>query len=186
LFTWSATDDRLAALDACQYLFGGPCVQAAAEGALVETVPPALVDEGRWELFGTAAVAAGVGATMSLPVVDELDDGRTRVIGTVNLYGGPADAFAGRRDELVDWCAGWPPASALRASSGSLGARRARWCRPEPQRDQNAVDWAVGMLAARLATDVADAADRLTDAACRAGLRESLAAQFLVDVLDPQ
>jgi hypothetical protein len=72
-----------------------------------------------------------------------------------------------------------------RAASGSFGASRARSCRPEPQRDQNAVDWAVGMLAARLAVDVAVAADRLSDAACRAGLPESLATQLLIDLLDP-
>jgi len=59
VFTWSATADTFAALDACQYLTGGPCVQAAATGEPVHASPKTLLAGGRWELFATAAAAAG-------------------------------------------------------------------------------------------------------------------------------
>jgi hypothetical protein len=185
VYTWSATDDTFAALDACQYLSGGPCVQAATEGMLVATLPGDLVDEGPWQLFATAAVAAGVGATMSLPVRGRGrgGNGPPVTIGTVNLYGGPADTFRGRHQLLVDWCAHWPPAAALGAIGDAFAARRATSYRSEPHRDQNAVDWAVAMLATRLDLDVAVAADKLSMAACRAGLRESVAAVLLTDLL---
>lgn len=184
-FTWSATDDGLAALDACQYLAGGPCVHAAAVGQPVEAASQALIQEGRWELFASAAEAAGVGATLSLPVMKKTSCGDGRVVGTVNLYGGPVDAFEGRRDELVEWCSGWRPAAALGSVSAGLALRQDRSGACEPHRDQNGVEWALSMLAARLDLDVAVAGEQFRSATHRAGLSESRAAQVLTDLLDP-
>jgi hypothetical protein len=184
-FTWSATDDTSAVLDACQYLSGGPCVQSAVDGEVLSTFPPALGDHGSWGLFSAASTAAGVEATMSLPVSRGAVNGRTRLIGTINLYAGSADAFSGRRDELVDWSTRWPPIAALGSVSAALADRRDEAARPEPHRDPNAVDWAVATLAVRLGTDAATACDQLRIAACHAGLRESRAAQLLNELLDP-
>jgi len=123
---------------------------------------------------------------LSLPVPARRSDGTSEVIGTVNLYGGPVDAFDGRREELVQWCTRWPPASALGTVSAAFDARRERFRRPEANRDQNAVDRAVAMLVERLGVDVTAAADRLSTAACHAGLAESQAAQLLNELLDPR
>lgn len=182
-FTWTATDDSFATLDACQYLADGPCAHAAAAGEPVETNPQKLLREGRWELFASACLAVGVQASMSLPVTRLRDGGRTVVVGTVNLYGGEPDAFHGRRDELLDWSSRWRPTAGLDRAAATLAVRREKASLPERHRDQNAVDWVVPILAARLGIDVGLAADRLHDAATRAGLPESRAAALLIDVI---
>jgi hypothetical protein len=174
--TWSATDELVAVLDACQYVSGGPCVSAALDGRPVEARPGD--PEGGWPLFTRAAGAAGVGATMSLPVSDP---SAGVVVGTVNLYAASADAFAGRREELQAWAAQWGPATAITRAETSHTTRRAPAA--ERQRDVSSIDRAVAIISHELHTDVAAAADLLTSAARRAGLSDSAYAQALTQYL---
>jgi hypothetical protein len=173
--TWAATDRIASVLDASQYLAGGPCVAAVCDGRVVET-RPAASPATAWPLFARAATAAGVRATLSLPV--QAADGRGPV-GSVNLYATSEDAFEGRHDELVAWCARWAPAAAVARGGQSFSVRHQQAAGPERHRDQNAVDWFVATLATELGTDVAVAAERLRSAAVRAGLGESEVAQSL-------
>jgi hypothetical protein len=61
-FTIAATPDQLALLDAIQYAFGGPCVDAALHDAAVLSGDSAdgLLDEQRWVQFARAGAAHGV------------------------------------------------------------------------------------------------------------------------------
>lgn len=67
-FTLVSTDSRLAALDATQYLDGGPCVDAADAGIPMKATMSDPLDEDRWYLFSRAAGLVGVASTLSLPI----------------------------------------------------------------------------------------------------------------------
>jgi hypothetical protein len=101
------------------------------------------------------------------------------VRGTVNLYARSETTFQGRQDDLVRWCSSWAPARALAGTGPTFGSRLRRALDPEPHRDQNSIDCAVGLLATRLHTDPADAADRLRMSAIRAGTTQSCVAELL-------
>lgn len=79
-FILAASDEEIAALDAVQYLDGGPCVQAAHENATIEADPADPVDEERWRMYAQATAAAGVASSLTLPILH--DD---RVMGSANL-----------------------------------------------------------------------------------------------------
>jgi hypothetical protein len=176
-FTWTATDDVASALDGCQYLAGGPCVDAAGEHRVVEYDGPRCSRADDWVTFVRVSAQARVGATLSLPVVAAADGGP--LVGTVNLYARSETAFDGRQDDLARWCSTWAPARALARTAPTFGSRLRRGLTPERQRDQNAIDWAVALLADLTGTDVADAAHRLRMAAIRAGTTESSLARVL-------
>ncbi|WP_363321260.1 GAF domain-containing protein [Nocardioides sp.] len=81
-FTLVATRDDVAALDGIQYLFGGPCVDAAHTGEVMtfergDTV----LDEHGWQQFARATAAHAISSTLALPISEG-----ERVVGTVNLY----------------------------------------------------------------------------------------------------
>ena len=94
--TLVATDDEIAALDAAQYLQGGPCVEAALTDQPIAVAHDAMVEH-EWALFAAATAAAGIRSTLSLPVLDE-----GRVTGSVNLYAALPTAFDGRHEEVAD------------------------------------------------------------------------------------
>src|SRR5215213_9073900 len=56
-FTLAASDEEIAALDAVQYLDGGPCVVAAHDSETIEADPGDLVDEERWRMYAAATDA---------------------------------------------------------------------------------------------------------------------------------
>jgi hypothetical protein len=183
-FTWTATDDVASALDACQYVTGGPCVTAAAERRVVVHDGPGCPGAEDWSIFVRAGSELGVRASLSLPVfAEDAGEGGNgadgRLVGTVNLYARGESAFDGRVGDLALWCAAWAPAKALTKRPPTFGARLERALAPERLRDENAIECAVVLLAQRLGTDVADAADRLRMAAIRAGTGESLLARTL-------
>jgi hypothetical protein len=168
-YTTLASDEQVAALDAVQYIDGGPCV-AAAERGTVQSLSTDRAAHGPWRTFGLAAAAVGVVETRSVP----LDvDGRT--VGTLNLY-------ATAPDELADWdvlhdLGTTGISDPLAVHEASFGGRLDVALDPERIRDQNEVDWAVGLLSGLLGVDAAVAGDRLRTAAMRAGLDESSTAR---------
>ena len=64
---WVATDLESAALDAIQYLEGGPCVHSVQQGSVVTDSAADPVDERAWQTFAAATARAGVGSTLSIP-----------------------------------------------------------------------------------------------------------------------
>jgi GAF domain-containing protein len=159
-FTMVATDQRAAALDGVQYLDGGPCVDSAATGDLVD-MDDALSEQ-RWHQYALAASATGVRSSLSIPVLRGED-----VVGAVNIYAADPHAFDGRADALR---------ALIKASTGpaasnadlSFSTRAQAEAAPGTLRERGLVDMAVGFLAASRGVSITDARQLLDDAAGRA------------------
>ena len=174
-FTWLASDIEAAVLDGVQYVDGGPCEEGVAVGERTEAATGDLFSEGRWLLHARATAAAGVGCTLSLPVLD--DGGAVRV--SFNLYGDTPTAFAGRVDGLARVVGGWADGAVTNADLGLSGVQMAR-ATPGVIDDRMMRDKAVGMIMAAQRVDSDTASHRLSDAADRAGIDVTLLAHVIV------
>jgi GAF domain-containing protein len=142
-FTFVASSDVVATLDALQYLDGGPCLEAV-RGARVVDVPDAdALDEQQWQLFAQGESAAGVRSTLSLPVVTE-----NRVTGGVNLHASRAGAFHGRHHQLADVFVAWA-AGAVTNADLSFRSRLEAAKAPAQLDALDDIAKAVGVVAAR-------------------------------------
>ena len=91
-FTLVAPNSAVAALDATQYIDGGPCVEAVNEpGKIIETQIEDLLDEDRWTMFARSSAAAGVASSLSMAI----PQGEGGVVGGINLYASTPAAFEG-------------------------------------------------------------------------------------------
>jgi GAF domain-containing protein len=164
--TYVATSERVAQLDAVQYLDGGPCESAVAGAEVVEIEDLDLLDEDQWRLFARAGAAAGVTSTLSLPIVEE-----GAVHGGVNLYAGTPNAFRGHTDELAEVFGAWAPGAVTNADlsfSTRFEAARA----PSRLEDLTTIDMAVGVLVAAHEVSPDEARQQLRESAARAGIPE--------------
>jgi len=175
-FTLIASGLQLAELDAMQYLDGGPCVDAVEQNRALDETVSDLLDEDRWQIFARASAAAGVASTLSLPVMD-----RGRVVGGVNLYASSSDAFAGRHQEIADALGASAVGAITNADLGFQSRERAARA-PGQLRDQQLIEVATGILAAREDLEIEAARRHLEDAATRAGITASQAARVVVAV----
>lgn len=176
-FTLVATSDEVREMDAIQYVDDGPCVEGLHTGDTIETDVSSLLDEDRWLMFAQASSAFGVESTLSLPIIR-----KGRVIACVNLYASASDAFAGHHEELAAICRGWGPGAVANADL-EFRTRLEAAATPQRMQDQDVVDQAVGMLAATMELEVAEAAERLRQAAVRAGITEPQAARTIIRLL---
>lgn len=175
-FTLVATDHVTAVLDAAQYLAGGPCVEAAATGRVVQMDEDDLLDERSWQIFAEATAATDVRCSLSLPVVTG-----ERVTGSVNLYAASPEAFTGHHQELAEIFGAWAPGAITNADL-SFSSRLTAAATPQRLRDQALVDTAVGILAAYSDLDVTRAEQKLLDAAARAGVTDVQLAKALIEL----
>jgi GAF domain-containing protein len=162
-FTLAATSEEIAALDAVQYLDGGPCVDAFAAGTVLSV--PAL-DEARWRLFALAGAAAGVASTLSMPIQE---DGE--VTGGVNLYAASPNAFTGHHEELAGLFGAWAPGAVSNADL-PFHTRTEATKAPKRLADQDRVNQATGVVMAAHQVDAGTARARIREAAARAGVPE--------------
>jgi GAF domain-containing protein len=176
-FTLVSSDETVAALDAAQYLDGGPCVAAAHEQEAVAWTSEDPLDESHWHLFAGASAAAGVGSTLSLPIMRN-----DRVVGGVNIYASTPDAFADRLEDLAEVCGAWAPGAVSNADL-SFSTRLAAMQAPERLRGQDSVDQALGIISTAQRIDIPAAAERLREAAARAGISETQAARAIIGLL---
>ena len=176
-FTLVATDQEIAALDAVQYLDGGPCVDASHDGHQRRFPSTDSTDEDRWRLFAQASAAAGIAATLSLPIVR-----RDQVVGSVNIYAATSEAFDGRHEQVAFACGAWAPGA---VTNGDLEFRtRLEAARtPQRMRDRNDIDLAIGVISEAQGVDVDAAAVRLAQAAGQAGITEGQAARAVLGLL---
>jgi GAF domain-containing protein len=177
--TLVASGSEVAALDAVQYLDGGPCVDAAHRGHTVKFHGDDILDEERWRLYAHASAAAGVASSLTLPI-----EKAGRVVGTVNLYAHTTDAFEGHHGEL----AGVLAASAEHAVTNadlSFSTRLVAAEGPTVLADQDDVDIALGIIAESQGLDLTTAQERLRASAARAGITEGQAARAIRAVLHP-
>jgi anti-anti-sigma factor len=95
LTTVAATDQVISDMDADQYETGeGPCIDAALEGRWFHIA--SLAAESRWPAFTPMAVALGIKAILSSPLMSA-----GRPVGSLNIYSEAADAFAPKDQELA-------------------------------------------------------------------------------------
>jgi GAF domain-containing protein len=123
-----------------------------------------LLDEESWRLFARASAAKGVQSTLTLPIVTD-----RRVVGSVNLYGASAQAFAGHHAPLASFFGAWAPGAVTNADLSFSTLREARRA-PQQLKDEVTVHVAVGILVAREGMDVQVAERSLRDASVRAGV----------------
>jgi len=177
--TLVASGSEVAALDAVQYLDGGPCVEAAQRGHTVHFRGDDVLDEERWRMYAQASAAAGVASSLTLPI-----ERAGRVVGTVNLYACTRDAFEGHQREP----AGVLAASAEHAVTNadlSFSTRLVAAEAPTVLADQDDVDIALGIIAESQGIDLTTAQERLRASAARAGITEGQAARAVRTVLHP-
>jgi hypothetical protein len=176
-FTLLADSELARELDVVQYVDEGPCVDVANGTGTLETTAEDLLDEGRWLMFARAQAAEGVASSLSLPI-----SRNGRVVAGVNLYASTPNAFEGQVQELTEVCGAWAPGVVANADL-SFATRTEAVATPGRVRDQQAVDKAIGMLAQAQGVHVDVAAERLLDAAARAGITEAQAARAVMRVL---
>jgi GAF domain-containing protein len=179
-FTMSASHGTVAELDGVQYLAGGPCEETLDTGEAHSFNQSDPIDEDRWRLFARATAAAGIGSTLSLPV---LDGGR--VVAGINLYGSTHDAFEGHRQELAKVCGAWMDGAVTNADLG-FTTRFSASATPTRLRNENLVDQAVGVLMAEWWISAEEAERRLRTSAQRAGISDAQMARALLGISLPR
>jgi hypothetical protein len=171
-FTLTSSSGHVSALDAVQYLDGGPCVVSAHEGLDVNVNETWLFDERRWQVYAQATAAAGVRSSLTFPV----SGSGGCAIGTVNMYASSSDAFEGLHDVLAE-AVGAPAHQAVANADLSFSTRLEAAEGPTRLADQNDIDVGLGMISEIQQVDIATARERLRQAAARAGITEGQAAR---------
>ena len=179
-FTFVATDETAAALDATQYADGGPCADAAELGEPVGANIDDLLDEEQWLMFARASAAAGVASSLSLTLLD-VDEGE--VIGGVNLYASTPRAFEGRHKQIAE-ALGASAEGIVSNADLSFSAREWATSSPAQLHVASEIDLAVGIIMERHGVDADAARARLRDAAVRSGITEEQAARAIRHVQD--
>jgi GAF domain-containing protein len=177
--TLVASSDQISALDAVQYLDGGPCVEAAHEDRIIAVDRDDILDESRWLMFAQATAAAGVASSLTLPILRE-----GRVVGTINLYAATADAFDGHHQELADALTGSAESIVTNADL-SFSTRLAAADAPTKLADADDINIALGVIAASRDVDIPTAQERLRLAAARAGITQAQAARAVSEAIRP-
>ncbi|MCW2816978.1 MAG: hypothetical protein JWN84_4433 [Nocardioides sp.] len=174
--TLVATDEEIAALDAAQYLAGGPCVEAALTDQTIAVAHDAMVEQ-QWALFAAATAAAGIRSTLSLPVLVQ-----GRVTGSVNLYASAPTAFDGQHAALADVFGAWAEGAVSNADL-SFDTRTTARESLSAQRSLVDVIRATALLAERLGLDFEHAEVCLAESADRAGLPLPAVARMVITAL---
>jgi GAF domain-containing protein len=176
-FTLVSSVVQIAALDAVQYLDGGPCVEAAHANDTIEVNAADLIDEDRWRMYAQASAATGVASSLTLPILSG-----ERVVGSVNLYAATEDAFVGHHDELAA-ALGASAEHAIVNADLSFDTRLAAAETPVRVAEGSEIDRALGIIAANQHVDIPTARERLRQAAARAGITEAQAARAVRTLL---
>ncbi len=173
-FTYQATSETAASLDAVQFVDGGPCVDAVASGEPVLTDQDHLFDEQRWQHFAQVSATAGVRSTLSLPILT----GETVTAG-INVYGAGTDTFSGRETRLAEIFGAWAPGAVHNADLSFTTRTRASET-PARIEDLDTISRATGILAAQQDISPREAGSKLHAAAERAGVPVIAVARLIV------
>jgi len=174
-FTLVASDEVVAALDALQYLDGGPCVSAVEEERVIQYPSEDILGEEAWQLFSRGTAAAAVASTLTLPLMVEGE-----ITGSINLYASTEEAFTGKHEQVASIVGGWAPGAVANADL-SFSTRRTAQDAPRLLFEEMRIQVAVGILVATLEISVEAARERLRDAAARAGISETAMAKALIE-----
>ena len=177
--TLVSSDELVGALDAMQYVDGGPCVQALMDEQVLDGNEQRSLDE-EWELFAAASRHGEIASTLSLPVPWE----SSGVLG-FNLYAASAKAFLGLHEELADLLGAW--AGGARVDTDLLFRTRGVAERaPVILREATKLAVQAGRLGRYRGIDVVEAQELLVRAAARAAVPLTALLQLLGEVLPEQ
>jgi len=174
-FTLVSSSSPVARMDALQYLAGGPSVSAVSEEMPRDWRAEDVLDEEGWRLFARGEAAQGVASTLSLPVRD-----CRGVLACVNLYASTPDAFQGHVDELAAAC-GALAADAVSNADLSFSTRLEAATTAVRLAEQDELDLAVGIVAARMEVSTGAAERLLRQAALRADVALPHLARVVID-----
>lgn len=171
-----SSDELAGALDAVQYVDGGPCVQALAVEETLDGNPQRSLEQ-EWLLFAEASMQNQIASTLSLPVPWE----GAGVMG-FNLYASTPTAFGGKHEELAELLGAWAGGARIDAD---LLFRTRDLAEQAPAILQEATVLAVlaGRLAHYLDMDVDEAQERLRTASNRAAVPLSTLLEILREVV---
>lgn len=173
--TMLASDAQVALLDALQYLGGGPCVEALETGVGIAADLDDPLDEQRWRWLARAGGSPGVASSLSMPILDAGE-----VVGTLNLYGGSVRCFDGHHEQIAAIFGAWAPAAVSNADL-SFQTRLEAEAAPARLRRSHAFQQALGIIAETEGISIDKAAQRLRNAAARAGISAGELAEALVE-----
>ncbi len=176
-FTFVATSEEVAVLDAVQYLDGGPCVQAAHENTEVSLPDADALDEDVWLMFAHAGAVAGIRATLSMPITEQ-----EQVIGGVNMYASREHAFDGHHEALAEIFGAWADGAVANADL-SFTTRQQAVKAPATMKANARIDNAVGVIIAIQGVSAEEGLHRLETAATLAGVPALTIAEAILDSL---
>ena len=174
-FTLVASDETIAALDAAQYLDGGPCLAAVDREEILEFNEGDVLDEGQWQLFARGTDAAAIASTLTLPIVVG-----EKIAGSVNLYASSPDAFTGKHQRVAEAVGAWAEGAVANADL-DFTTRRAAEEAPRQLFEETRIQVAVGILAASQDVSTTVARERMREAALRAGVDEGAIARLVIE-----
>jgi hypothetical protein len=161
--TLVASEERIATMDAVQYVDGGPCVDALRDGVVIDAHDRPTLRH-RWGLFADVTERNGIEATLSLPVPWEGEG----VLG-FNLYASTTDAFDGHHEELAELLGAWADGAVVDADLAFASRRVARQA-PDLLRESTDLAVVSMLLARERGFGVEEAERRLREAAVRAAI----------------
>lgn len=173
--SWASTGEVVQEIDRIQYeLLGeGPCITCMQVGR--PTVSGSLGSDERWPRFGGRVARLGMHSALSLPLQI-----RDRVIGAINAYARPRDAFTEHAVRLGAQFAG--PAAVSVHNAQLLAAASAKAAQLQAALTSRAViDQAIGILRSRSGGSAEEAFDRLRQISQSENIRLSVVAQRVVD-----
>ncbi|MFG1930031.1 GAF and ANTAR domain-containing protein [Mycobacterium sp. NPDC048908] len=173
--TWAATAQFVYDIDSVQYdeLNEGPCITCMQSRR--PTVSGSLGSDRRWPRFGGRVARMAVHSALSLPL--NVGD---RVIGAINTYARPRDAFGEHAVELGMQFAG--PAAVSVNNGQLLDHAQERTAQLQRALGNRAViDQAVGIIRSRSGASAEEAFDRLTRLSQTENIKLHVVAQRLVD-----
>jgi len=173
--TWAATAESVRQIDTAQYeeLNEGPCITCIQSGR--PTVSGSLGSDRRWPHFGGRVARIGMHSALALPLI--LGD---RVIGAINTYAHPRDAFGEHAVQLGVQFAG--PAAVSVYNGQLLDHVQERMAQLQRALGNRAViDQAIGIIRSRSGTSAEEAFNRLTRTSQTENLKLHVVAQRLVE-----
>jgi GAF domain-containing protein len=169
-----ASVDFVREVDAIQYGIGeGPCITAAAEKRTVRS--GSLGTEATWPKFGPHVSKLGVNSVMSLPLLTA-----DEVLGAMNVYAHPSDAFDERAVELGELFA-IPAAISVHNARALEQARTLATQLKAALISRPIIDQAIGILMSRTGCASDEAFDKLRVMSQSENRKVSVIAQQIVD-----
>lgn len=168
-----ASEDFVRVVDDIQYGLGeGPCITAAEQGITVRS--GALEVDPQWPEFGPRVGRLGVHSVLSLPLIS-----KSVVLGAMNVYAHPPDAFDDRAVELGELFA--VPAAISAQNARALDSAVQLTDQLEKALSSRAViDQAIGILISRTGCSDADGYDKLRSISRTGNEKIAVVAQSMV------